>query len=185
MTPVKIAVMGYSGAGKPTLAKALAERTGAPLQYLDRVQWLPGWVQRDRDEARTMAGAFLDRESWIIDGNYDAFHRERRIREADLILLLDFHRLVCLRQALGRYRKHRNTCRESVGEGCMEKFDLEFLLWILRDGRTAETRDFYRKLVAANRDKAVVLRSRREVGAFLRAFDSAWWKGSAPCASPH
>lgn len=167
---MKIAVMGYSGAGKSTLAKALSERTGAPLQYLDQVQFLPGWVLRDRAEARALASAFLEQESWIIDGNYAVFHQERRVREADFIVYLDFPRGVCLLQALKRYVQHRHTIRESAADGCVEKLDREFLLWILRDGRSAETRAFYDSLIAANRDKMVILRSRREVAEFLRGF---------------
>ena len=52
---MKIAVMGYSGAGKSTLAKKLGRLYDCPVLYLDRIQFEPGWKERDREEAKRMA----------------------------------------------------------------------------------------------------------------------------------
>ena len=70
---VKIAVIGYSGAGKSTLAKKLGKLFRCPVLHLDRIQFEPGWKERDRETARRMAEDFLDENEnrgWIIDGNY-------------------------------------------------------------------------------------------------------------------
>lgn len=48
---MKIAVIGYSASGKSTLAARLGEMTGCPVLFLDKVQFLPGWQERDRAEA--------------------------------------------------------------------------------------------------------------------------------------
>ena len=45
----RVLVIGSPGAGKSTLSHQLAERTGLPLHHLDRMHWLPGWIERDRD----------------------------------------------------------------------------------------------------------------------------------------
>ena len=134
---MKIAVMGYSGAGKSTLAKKLGRLYDCPVLYLDRIQFEPGWKERDREEAKRMAEAFLDENQdtgWIIDGNYAKFCQERRLEEADLIVFMDYTRRICLWQAVKRYLEYRDKTRESMAEGCREKIDWDFVKWILRDG---------------------------------------------------
>ena len=100
---MKIAVIGYSGAGKSTLAKKLGKLFRCPVLHLDRIQFEPGWKERDRETARRMAEDFLDENEnrgWIIDGNYTGFSQERRLREADLIIFMNYPRWICLWQAL-------------------------------------------------------------------------------------
>ena len=134
---MKIAVMGYSGAGKSTLAKKLGRLYDCPVLYLDRIQFEPGWKERNREEAKRMAEEFLNDNQdtgWIIDGNYAKFCQERRLEEADLIVFMDYTRRICLWQAVKRYLEYRDKTRESMAEGCREKIDWEFVKWILRDG---------------------------------------------------
>ena len=45
---MKIAVIGYAASGKSTLAARLGEMTGCPVLFLDKVQFVPGWQERDR-----------------------------------------------------------------------------------------------------------------------------------------
>lgn len=47
---MRIAVIGYSGSGKSTLAARLGAAYGVPVLHLDSVHWLPGWVERPREE---------------------------------------------------------------------------------------------------------------------------------------
>lgn len=41
----RVLIVGSPGAGKSTLAKKLAARTGLPLIHLDDLYWNPGWVK--------------------------------------------------------------------------------------------------------------------------------------------
>lgn len=171
---MKIAVIGYSASGKSTLAARLGEMTGCPVLFLDKVQFLPGWQERDRAEARGMVEDFLNENrerGWVIDGNYTNFHQERRMAEADLIFFMDFPRRICLPQALYRNWKYKGRARESIAEGCDEKMDLEFLLWILRDGRSRERRQQFRDLMERHPRKVVVLKRRRDVRHCLELLD--------------
>lgn len=165
---MKIAVIGYSGSGKSTLAKTLSEKLGLPLLYLDRIQFTPGWVERDRAEALALVDAFLEYDSWIIDGTYPAFRLERRMAEADLILFLDFNRFTCLKQAFGRYLSCRGSVRESAADGCLEKFDWEFLRWLLWEGRAQKRAAMFQNIAARWPEKTTILKNRRQVEAFLQ-----------------
>lgn len=169
---MKTAIIGYSGAGKSTLAGRLAGYYGCPVLYLDRVQFEPGWKERDREEARGIVKEFMDREqAWVIDGTYSGFWQERRLAEADWILFFDFSRWRCLYQALKRYVGNRGIVRESAADGCAEKIDLEFILWILRDGRTRERRARFEKIRETYPEKTVVFRSHRDVNRWLRQIE--------------
>ncbi len=164
---MKIAVTGYSGAGKSTLARTLGERLGCPVLHLDTVQFTPGWVERDRAEALALVEAFMEQESWVIDGNYAGFAYARRMEEADRIVVLDFPRRICLPRVLLRWLRNRGRTRADMADGCIEKVDLEFVLWVLWKGRTPERRARLAGLALRFPDKTAVLRRPGDVAAFL------------------
>ncbi|MCI8360752.1 MAG: DNA topology modulation protein [Clostridiales bacterium] len=164
---MKIAVIGYSGAGKSALAKRLAAFYDCPLLYLDTVQFTSGWRERDREQALAIVAAFLQNPAWVIDGNYRKFYQQRRMEEADRIIFLRFSRLRCFWQAFGRYLRNRRRTRESMAAGCNEKFDWEFVRWILWEGRTKEIRGRYADICRRYADKVTVCRNRKEVSRLL------------------
>lgn len=127
----RILIIGSPGAGKSTLAHALSGRTGLPLHHLDRIHWLPGWVERDRDEARATVAEMLATDRWIIDGNYGSTMAQR-LPHADTVVWLDYPTRLCLGRALRRWRQYRGRSRPDMTEGCPERLDLEFFLYILR-----------------------------------------------------
>ena len=161
---MKTAVIGYSGAGKSTLSGRLAKTYHCPVLYLDRVQFMPGWAERDREEARRIVREFLDRESsWVMDGNYQGFWQERRLEEADQILFFNFSRARCFFQAMTRYFSNIGTVRECAADGCTEKMDLEFILWILYKGRTKAKRLHYQNIKNQYPGKFVAFHNHKEV----------------------
>ena len=118
---MKIAIMGYSGSGKSTLAGKLAALYHIPVLYLDTVQFLPGWAERDKDEGPAIVRDFMCHECWVIDGNYTGFCQPERLEQADTILLLNFPRLVCLLRVFKRYFQNRNTTRDSMAEAASKR----------------------------------------------------------------
>ena len=164
---MKIAVIGYSGAGKSTLARALGERYGIPVLHFDTVHWAPGWQERDKTEAHQIAHEFMEQPEWVIDGNYTKYEYQRRMAEADVIIFLDFPRLSCFARAWKRYFRNRGKTRADMCEGCPERMDLEFMWWILWKGRTRKKKEEFRRLLAEYPDKAVVLKSQKEIDEYL------------------
>lgn len=166
----KIAVIGYSGSGKSTLAAFLSERLNIPVLYIDTVQFKPGWVVREHEEKLDIVRAFLDENSengWVIDGNYTKLEYERRMAEADLIVFMNFNRISCFMRAWKRARRFKGKTRPSMTVGCDEKFDHEFRMWILRDGRKKAARKRYAALVEKYHEKAVVIKDQKQLDRFM------------------
>ena len=164
---MKIAIIDYSGAGKSTLAKRLADWAGCEPLYLDTVQFLPNWVERDRAESREIVRRTLEKDAWVIDGNYRSFLIEERLRDADEIVFLNYPRLVCLGRAVKRYRQYHGRTRASIASGCIEKLDWEFIKWILYKGRTKERVNWFFDIARRYPEKTVAIHNDRELGAYL------------------
>ncbi|QQK07352.1 DNA topology modulation protein [Miniphocaeibacter halophilus] len=168
---MKIAVLGYSGSGKSTLSKYLSGKYGIPLLYLDTVQFLPNWEMRDREEARSLVLNFINKESWVIDGNYTSFFQEERLSLADKIIYMKFNRFSCLYRGFKRYLQFKNTTRDSMAEGCKEKFDFEFIYWILYKGRNKDIKEHYKEILDKHKNKLIVIKNQRQLQEFKENID--------------
>lgn len=164
---MKIAVIGYSGSGKSILARRLGRHRNAKVLHLDTIHHLPGWKERELKSEKKIVADFLDsHSSWVIDGNYTKLSFERRMREADRIILLEFNRISSLFRILKRYRVYRGRRRPDMAPGCGEKIDGAFLWWILYAGRTKEKRAEFQAVKKMYPDKTVVLRNQRQIDRF-------------------
>jgi len=126
----RVLVIGSPGAGKSTFARALQARTALPLFHMDRLSWQPGWIERDRDEARAALAEVLAHDRWIIDGNYGS-SLPLRLERADTVVHLDYPTWLCLGRALRRWWTYRGRSRPDMTEGCPERLDPEFLHYVL------------------------------------------------------
>ena len=167
---MKIAIVGYSGSGKSTLARKLAKKYQTDVLHFDTVQFLPDWGVRSDEEKKRITEHFLNtHDSWVIDGNYSKLFYERRMAEADIIILLLFNRFVCLHRAYRRYIKYKNTTRPDMAEGCKEKFDLAFAKWILWDGRRKSAKERYKWLISKYGDKAIVIKNQKQLNSYIQS----------------
>lgn len=162
---MKVSVIGYSGSGKSTLAKKLSEISDVPLLYLDKVRFLPGWKERPEQECIEIIENFLKNNEWVIDGNYNNWLYDRRMKESDLIIFMNLSRIRCFIGALKRYLTYKKKRRESITEGCPEKLDSEFVKWVLHEGRKADRRKRFNSVCGKYSDKTIICRSRRDVKA--------------------
>ena len=125
----RILIIGCCGAGKTTLANALSQRLNLPVVHLDRLWWNPGWIESAPEEFDARLAAELDRECWIIDGNYKRTLAER-LKRADTVLFLAYSRARCLWQIFRRLREFRGRTRPDLAYGCPERIDWEFLRFV-------------------------------------------------------
>lgn len=127
----RVLIIGPCGSGKSTLARELAPLLGLPLIHMDQLGWNPGWVETDNVELRRRVEVAVSGERWLIEGNYGSTLAPRLAR-ADTVLYLDFPIRLCLRRLVRRVWTHRGRSRPDMPQGCPERFDLEFFLYVLR-----------------------------------------------------
>ena len=166
---MKIAIIGYSGSGKSTLAEKLARHYSIPKLHIDTLQFQPGWQDSDRDWMHNEMKTFLVKnKNWVIDGNYSWCCYEERMEQADHIIFLNFSRWNCFYRGWKRYRRYKGRVRESMAPGCPERFDWEFIRWILWDGRTKRAKERYRTIRSSYPDKFITLKNQKELDTFLK-----------------
>lgn len=121
----KVIVIGSPGAGKSTFARKLRDKTDLPLYYLDMLWHKADKTNISKDEFDRRLCEILQKECWIIDGNYSRT-MEMRLQVCDTVFLLDFPLDVCLSGVESRIGKKR------VDMPWVEtEFDAEFKQWIL------------------------------------------------------
>ena len=162
----KVIVIGSGGSGKSTFTRELGERTGIEVIHLDQEYWRPNWVKTPTDEWVAKVAAMLERDSWIMDGNFGGT-REMRMRAADTIIFLDLPRYVCLYRILKRTMKFYGRSRPDMTEGCNEKFDLEFFLWVWNYPNATRDR-VLSTLQTFPEKRSIRLRTKAEIAEYLR-----------------
>ena len=85
----RVVVVGCSGSGKSTFARALATALDAPWVHLDAHYWAPRWQPRPEAEFLRLTDEATAGPAWVVDGNY------RRVRpivwpRATTIVWFDF-----------------------------------------------------------------------------------------------
>ena len=164
----RIQIIGCSGAGKSTLARTLGEKTGLPVVHADSLFWKSGWVESSKEEIDRKILDAVKEETWIFDGNYMRT-LPQRLERCDMAVYLDFPTWFCLYRVLKRYVLNLGRVRPDMPQGCPEKIDWEFILWIWTFNKTKRPR-LYALLQALPKDKVVILKSPREVRRFLKQF---------------
>ena len=161
----KVLVIGSGGSGKTTLARRIAARLNIELIHLDSLYWRPGWVETPKAEWLKILEEIVERDTWIMDGNYSGT-LELRIRACDSVIFLDVPRRICLWRVAKRLLLNWNKTRPDMADNCRERFNPGFMLWIW--GYRKRTRPKVLAMLRQSPGKnTVVLRSQREIEEFL------------------
>ncbi len=102
----RVLVMGCPGCGKSTFSRRLRDITGLPLVPLDSIWWQPDTSHLTEEEFRPLLQIELEKDSWIIDGNFP-LSAEVRLRYCDTVLLMDYPLEMCIQGILQRRGKPR------------------------------------------------------------------------------
>ena len=132
----KVVVIGSGGSGKSTFSRRLCEITGLPVVHLDRLFWHPSWTRTPEDEWREVVKRETEKPEWIMDGNFGGT-RAMRMQAADTIIMLDLPRWVCMYRILKRILLYRRNSRPDMAEGCHDRFDPEFIVWVWNYRKTS------------------------------------------------
>lgn len=165
-------MIGSGGAGKSTFATRLGKALNIEVIHLDSIYWRPGWVETPKQEWKKTVEDISARDSWIMDGNYSGTF-ESRFEACDTVIFLDIGRMVCLWRVIKRAVEYRNRSRPDMAEGCPERLNLEFMLWVWNYKRRSRPK-IVRVLRENLRDKKVIwLRSGAEAERFLAGIKDA------------
>ena len=156
----KIIVIGCPGSGKSTFSRALYEKTGIPLFYLDMMYWNPDKTTVGRDIFRARLAEVLKENAYIIDGNYQST-MEMRLEKCDTVFFLDYDLETCLDGIASRRGKPRADMPWIETEE-----DAEFMAFI--QSYISESRPKVLGLLEKYKDKNVIIfKSREEAAKYL------------------
>jgi adenylate kinase family enzyme len=161
-------VIGSTGSGKTTFARALAEKLGVPHVEIDALFWQPGWVMSSADELRAKVEAALGGDGWVVDGNYNSRLGTFLLDRADEIVWLDLPLRTTLWRVFRRTLRRLRT-REAIWGTNYESFRNAFLSrdsLLLYAVRTHSRNQRRRAELVAGRP-VLRLRSSREISGYL------------------
>lgn len=161
----RIMIIGSGGAGKSTFAKQLGEELDLPVYHLDAYYWKPGWTPTSNEEWDSFQENLVQKEYWIIDGNYGRT-LDIRMNRAEVIILLDFSRWITLYRVLKRRIMYHGKTRPDLNKDCPEALDLEFIKWVWNFRKT-RIPGIMEKLRKYKEKRIIVLKSPKEVRKLL------------------
>ena len=157
----RILVIGCPGAGKTYFSKALAKKLSLPIVHMDNLYWREDKTSISTDELKAKLQPYLEKEEWIIDGNY---HKalEMRLPYATDVFVLDLPRTECIQGILDRIDQPRDDIP------WIEREDdaTELIAWTADYG--FRTKDEEMALLEKNKHLHVhIIKSRQEMNEYL------------------
>lgn len=166
----RILIIGNAGSGKTTFAKKLAEKTALPPVHLDRIFWRGKWNFLSKEEFDPLLQSELEKEEWIIDGNFNRT-LPHRIKYCDTVFYFDLPTVLCLWGITKRVFLHYGKTRDDMSGVCPEYFDRQkFKLFkaVIRFNRKYRKK-YYRLLEDAENIHVIIFKSRKQIKLYLES----------------
>ncbi|MEP1768683.1 MAG: hypothetical protein ABJJ53_18845 [Sulfitobacter sp.] len=64
----RVMIVGGPGSGKSTMAGWMGRQTGLPVQHMDHIHWMEGWVEHPTETRLAMIATVEESDAWIIEG---------------------------------------------------------------------------------------------------------------------
>ena len=157
----KIIVIGCPGSGKSTFSRALHKKTNIPLYHLDMMYWNGDKTTVRKEEFLKRLIEALQKDSWIIDGNYSST-MEMRLKSCDTVIFLDYSLEVCLDGIKERQGKPRSDMPWIETEE-----DKEFVEYIMGFNSTQRPNILLLLEKYKNEKTIITFKSRKEAEDFL------------------
>ena len=156
----KIIVIGCPGSGKSTVSRALHNKTGIPLYHLDMMYWNADKTTVEKSVFLERLSDVLEKDDWIIDGNYSSTMK-LRMAACDTVIFLDYPLDICLDGIKERRGKPRSDMPWIETEE-----DAEFIDFIRNYNEQQKPKVL--ELLEKYGDKNIIIfKSREQADAFL------------------
>ena len=156
----KILVIGCPGSGKSVFSRRLSKILGIPVYHLDTIYWKPDITEVPREVFDERITEIMNRDEWIMDGNYGRTLRYR-LSYADTVFFLDLPLEVCLQSIEDRI----GTVRDDL-PWVEETLDPEFREYVIQFPDNQGVR--VRKALNESRNVNIIrFTSREEVNSYL------------------
>ena len=157
----KVIVIGCPGSGKSTVSRALHNKTSIPLYHLDMMYWNADKTTVEKSVFLERLSAVLQKNEWIIDGNYGST-MELRMAACDTVIFLDYPLDICLDGIKERRGKPRSDMPWIETEE-----DAEFIEFIKNYNEQQKPKVL--ELLEKYNDKNIVIfKSREQADEFVR-----------------
>lgn len=155
----RILIVGLPGSGKSTFANKLGKKLNIETIHLDKFYYPVGWAHtQTKEEWRETVKTLSAKDKWVMDGN---FHSTLDIRmpRADVIIFLDFNKLLCLYRIFKRVLTTKGQPFDK-SHGNKEKVTWNLVMKIVkfRKQKTLQKIEMY-----ADSKKIYILKSSKEV----------------------
>lgn len=116
----RIAIIGNAGGGKTTVSRKLGDFYKVPVTHVDSIQYGEGWTYIPEEICSQLLNKIADGDSWLIDGFGNRSVLERRLRNADTVVFIDFplyrHYWWATKRQLGSWRGSRSELQPGCSE---------------------------------------------------------------------
>jgi adenylate kinase family enzyme len=120
-------VIGNTGSGKTTFARALGQKLGVPHVELDALHWKSDWSMSSPEEVRAAVAEVLAGDGWVVDGNWGSTLGTTVLDQADEVVWLDLPFRTCFWRLLRRTWRRVRTREALWGTTNRETFRSAFL----------------------------------------------------------
>jgi adenylate kinase family enzyme len=167
----RIMIVGQPGSGKSTLARRLGQRTGLPVIHIDKIHWLPNWIERSPEEKTRLCNEAAAADRWIFEGGHSATWADR-VARADMLIWLDRPVGLRLWRVVRRSLTGRGKTRPDLTEDCPERLRLlpEFIAYIWKTRRSSRAQIARLAAASTKNCEVVHLISDQQVDNFVREF---------------
>ena len=159
----KIAIIGISGSGKSTLSRKIAEKMKLQLFHMDMLYWEENWRAVPELEYLEAHELLVEKPEWIIEGYIDG-KMASRLKNADLVIYLDYSGLRCAWHLILRRLKYHNKNRPELPKEALERLKPSFFWMVLKGG---ERMDIEEALSKSNPQNLKRFYSPRQLKQFL------------------
>lgn len=167
---MRIAVIGPSGIGKSTLARAIGTKNNLPVTHLDALFQTDGWAMRPLADIVAAHNRCALAPAWVIEGNYHSTGTfPLRFKRAQLIVFADGNPFACAWRFVVRCYKGHGKRRVDAPQNSYETFRFG-PIWEVAIRHTLlkykKRRNRYARILAETDTPAVWLKGRRQINAF-------------------